>query len=126
MDVAASVKSDLLQLHRGPPSLEPHTAAEPDGTVCHAAVDIARDGTSPQALPGGALIYTGHCWTSTHGPTDPHDTPSLSFCASRCHAADEMFFNTQSTVLTSPRVAGSPLGAGGIDFGGDCGTVVSW
>lgn len=68
--------------------------------------------------PWGGLILPGH-----HGhPQMPSVTPSthcvsLSLSVAVTHA-DEMFFNTQSTVLTSPWVAGFPLeGRKGIDFG---------
>lgn len=51
---------------------------------------------------------------------------SLSLSAAVTHA-DEMFFNTQSTVLTSPRVAGFPLeGRKGIDFRWHWRSAVLW
>lgn len=71
---------------------------------------VRRDGTSPWDLPGGLNTHRPP-WTSTDALHDPQRTLPLSHSLSLAVThADEMFFNTQSTVLTSPWVAGSPEG----------------
>lgn len=88
---------------------------------------IRSDGTSPRAPPRG-FNTPGPPWTPTGRLPDPRHTRrlSLSLSVAVTHA-DEMFFNTQSTVLTSPWVAGSPLeGRKGIDFWGRLWFTVLW
>lgn len=73
----------------------------------------------------GGLTRTGRPWTSTNGLRDPQRALplSLSLSVAVTHA-DEMFFNTQSTVLTSPRVAGSPPEGREVLILGECGSAV--
>lgn len=67
----------------------------------------------------GGLIYTGHPG-HPQMPSMIPTPPSLSLAVTH---TDEMFFNTQSTVLTSPWVAGSPWGRKVLILW-DCGSVV--
>lgn len=70
----------------------------------------------------GGLILPGHPGHPHTASVTPAHAACLSLSAAVTHA-DEMLFNTQSTVLTSPWGAGHPLeGRRGIDFqGGDGG-----
>lgn len=93
---------------------------------------MGSDGLSPWDLRGGrggGEVNTPRTpWTPTNGLGDPQHTLclSLSLSVAVTHA-DETFFNTQSTVLTSPWVGGGPPeGRTGIDFGWGRRSAVLW
>lgn len=101
----------------------PHTAVERDNSLSWRLSIVRKDGTSPWDLPGGLNTHRPP-WTSTDALHDPQHTLPLSHSLSLAVThADEMFFNTQSTVLTSPWVAGSPEGHMVLILR-DCGSVV--